>query len=152
VDKKIVMTPAVRDALVAEEATIEEVRIPAAQQALASISAEVDQEDRADEDLEEQLEVLLRRQVEIREALTNGEVVAKPATNEAVGIGSKVTVQDGGTHQTYAIVGTIGADSERGWITTASPLGAALLGRHKGETVTLDAPDGQRSVTVVAIE
>jgi len=49
-------------------------------------------------------------------------------------------------------VGTIGADPERGWITTASPLGSALLGRRKGETVTLSAPDGQRSLTIVSIE
>jgi transcription elongation factor GreA len=152
VDKKIVITPAVRDALLAEQATIEQARIPAAQHALASISAEVDQEDRADEDLEEQLEVLLRRQEEIREALANGQVVAKPPTNEVVGIGSTVTVHDDGAHQAYEIVGTIGADPERGWITTASPLGSALLGRRKGETVTLNAPDGQRLLTVVSIE
>ena len=151
-DKKIVMTPAVRDALLAEQAAIEQERIPAAQHGLAIISAEVDQEDRADEDLEEQLEVLLRRQEEIREASANGQVVAKPATNEIVGIGSTVTVHDDGAHQTYAIVGTIGADPEHGWITTASPLGAALLGRRKGETVTLSAPDGQRSLTVVSID
>jgi len=151
-DKQIVMTPAVRDALLAEQATIEQVRIPAAQRALASISAEVDPVDRADEDLQEQLEVLLRRQEEIGEALANGQVIAKPENNEVVRIGSTVTVHDTGTQETFAIVGTIGADPERGWITIASPLGAALLGRHKGDTVTLDAPDGQRSVTVVAIE
>ena len=85
-DKQIVMTPAVRDALLAEQATIEQVRIPAAQRALASISAEVDPEDRADEDLEEQLEVLLRRQEEIREALANGQVIAKPENNEVVAL------------------------------------------------------------------
>ena len=150
--KPIVMTAAVRDVLQQELTAIQQVPKPAVQQTLASISSEVDPADRADEDLEQQLEDLERREAEIDEALANGQVVESPPATGAIGVGSKVTVHDQGEDRAYTLVGTIGADPERGWITTESPLGAALLGRRRGESVDVASPEGHRTFTVVSAE
>src|SRR5712692_5847863 len=139
--KQIIMTTAVRDALEEELTTIRQVRKPEVLRTLASLSAEVEREDRADEDLEQQLEELERREAGIQEALAHGQVVDKPIPNGVVGVGSTVTVHDSGEHRRYMLVGTIGANPERGWLTTESPLGAALLSRRRGETVDVAAPD-----------
>ncbi len=99
--------------------------------------------------LEEELE---RREAGIQEALAHGQVVDKPFPKGVVGIGSTVTVHDSGEHRRYMLVGTIGAHPKRGWLTTESPLGAALLSRRRGETVDVAAPDGRRPVTVVTVD
>jgi transcription elongation factor GreA len=146
-EKPIVITAGVRDVLQAELAAIQDVRLPAAQRALASSSSEVDPDDRADEDLEQQAEQLRKREAELRNVLATADIIDSNG-GEVVAIGSTVTVRDGRSDQTYTIVGTVGADPERGWITTESPLGAALLGHRQGDTVQLHSPEGPRSVTI----
>lgn len=42
----------------------------------------------------------------------------------------------------YTIVGTIGADPFSGKISQESPLGKALLGHKKGESVVIESPNG----------
>ena len=61
-----------------------------------------------------------------------------------VSIGSKVTVldKDSGKTLTLAIVGTTETNSLEHKISTESPVGAALLGHSKGETVTVTSPNG----------
>ena len=77
---------------------------------------------------------------------------------DRAGFGSRVTVQDldTGTKQTYAL--TLGEFVEGGEpdadgipVSMASPLGKALLGRKKGETVSLALPVGKRRLKVVLV-
>jgi transcription elongation factor GreA len=75
-------------------------------------------------------------------------------THEAgvVSVGSTVTVLKKGDKEekTYAIVGSEEADSIAGKISNESPLGQALLGKRKGDKVTVHAPKGEMEYTVVS--
>jgi transcription elongation factor GreA len=43
------------------------------------------------------------------------------------------------------------ADVERGWISTASPIGRALLNREEGDDVIVRAPNGERRFEIVKL-
>jgi len=89
------------------------------------------------------IEALLQKAVIIQEAR---------ATDE-VGMGSLVTVKDldGGEVETYQIVGSAEVDPRNGKISNVSPLGKTLMGRHVGDRVTVQTPDGVLHFEVVRI-
>ena len=146
------MIDAVRDELERELAHIRGVEMPRVSRLIAGSSSEIEPEDRVEEGAEEQLEALNRREAELRDILSSAEIVPKPVSRETVAIGSVVTVEDDAGRHHYTMVGSVGADPERGWITIESPLGAVLLGKRSGDVVTVAAPTGQRNATVVSIE
>ncbi len=70
----------------------------------------------------------------------------------AVSIGTKVTVKDeSGAEDEYEIVGTAEADIYSNKISNESAVGAALIGARAGETVTVQAPGGHYTLTVIKI-
>jgi transcription elongation factor GreA len=152
-DHEIYLTEPVNDALHQELATIEQVDKPNLMRTSASIREEIEPEDRAtDEDVQERIDALERRAMEIRLILDTAEIVPRPTSKSVVSMGSSVTVDDGAARQSYTIVGSVGADPARGWITSESPLGASLLGKRPGDRVTFDAPGGAQSIAIVSID
>ncbi len=91
---------------------------------------------------------------EIKAILKNATVVDENNTNtHEIQIGNKVTLQEGNyPEEVYELVGTNEADPKAGKISYESPLGAALLGKHKGDTITVNAPGGTIRFKVVKIE
>lgn len=92
------------------------------------------------------------RIAEIESTLHSAEIVHKPLkSNGFVQIGSTVKVlQDGKTIE-YTIVGANEANPLDGKITHASPLGKVLLGKKKGDTVTVKTPKGEQAYTIEQI-
>ncbi|HNR96247.1 MAG: Transcription elongation factor GreA [Chloroflexi bacterium ADurb.Bin180] len=78
------------------------------------------------------------------EALLNQvQIISEGSQGEVVSLGSKVTVaEERGDAEVFNIVGKAEADPGKGRISNESPLGRALMGRRKGEKVTVQAPDG----------
>jgi transcription elongation factor GreB len=68
--------------------------------------------------------------------------------------GATVTLknEEDGVRTTYQIVGPDETDTKGGRISVESPIGRALVGRRKGETVTVKRPMGEVELTVVAIK
>ncbi|ODS61604.1 MULTISPECIES: transcription elongation factor GreA [unclassified Arenimonas] len=58
---------------------------------------------------------------------------------------------DTGDEVTYQIVGDLEADIKRGLISVSSPLARALIGKHEGDTVTIQAPAGARDYDIVGV-
>lgn len=69
-------------------------------------------------------------------------------------VGSTVTVQKEGQSEKkkFTIVGTEEVDSTSGKISMKSPLGLALLGKKKKDTVTIKTPAGEASYKIVDID
>ena len=93
------------------------------------------------------------RMAEIRRILTTAKVSEAQAAGSRspkASIGSSVEVEDeSGTAVTYTIVGTTETNSLEHRISNESPLGAALMGHKKGETVEYTLPSGKvRSLTI----
>jgi transcription elongation factor GreA len=76
--------------------------------------------------------------------------VSAHADPTVVQVGDTVTIQEeGGEPEEYTIVGAAEANPREGKISNESPLGKALLNRHPGDVVTVEAPGGSFKVTVL---
>jgi transcription elongation factor GreA len=88
-------------------------------------------------------------ELQLREAV----IIEKNGASDHVGVGSKVTVvEEGFDEETYYIVGSAEADPLNGKISNESPIGRALLGAKKGDTVRAETPNGEITFKVVKIE
>jgi transcription elongation factor GreA len=88
----------------------------------------------------------------IENRLRTAVIVSAPAAGSRVGLGSQVTLDDDGETVRYTIVGAADADPRGGRISSASPVGRALLGSDVGDVVTVVTPAGDRSYRVLAID
>jgi transcription elongation factor GreA len=71
---------------------------------------------------------------------------------DRVGLGSTVELRErNGETLVYELVMPEDADVERGWISTASPIGRALLGKEEGDEVTVRTPGGERHFVIVKL-
>ena len=86
------------------------------------------------------------RIAEITRILSEATVVSAPKRSSKVNIGSTVTVTMGGRERVFTIVGGAESDVASGKISNESPVGAALLGHKKGETVEATGPTGRQIV------
>jgi transcription elongation factor GreA len=77
--------------------------------------------------------------------LRSAVIVNNDGSSDMVQIGTQVTIREdgGGEDETYIIVGAAEANPRDGKISHESPIGAALLGRRKGDTVKVQAPGGE---------
>ena len=87
--------------------------------------------------------------------LSHAEVidVAKLNAGSRVVFGATVTLADVETDEEkrYQIVGDLEADIKRAMIAISSPIARALIGKNAGDSVTIDAPAGQREYEIVGV-
>lgn len=91
------------------------------------------------------LEKMIRNAVIIKESEFN--------TGE-VHLGNTVTFKElpDGDEETYTIVGSAEANPIEGLISNDSPIAKGLLGRSKGDVVSINTPGGEMSVTILEIK
>jgi transcription elongation factor GreA len=58
---------------------------------------------------------------------------------------------DSGEEVTYQIVGDLESDIKLRQISISSPISRALIGKHEGDTITIEAPGGSREYDIVAV-
>ena len=80
---------------------------------------------------------------EITRILSESTVVNTPKRSNKVNIGSTVTVDMNGSERVLTIVGAAESDVSAGKISNESPVGAALIGRKKGDHVETTGPTGR---------
>jgi len=78
-------------------------------------------------------------------------ITAGPDASGRVRIGSMVVLETDGAERTFRILGSHETDPARGRISYQSPLGAALMGRAKGDTVTIQTASGSRIYRILEI-
>ena len=88
----------------------------------------------------------------IENTLKNAEIVHE-MHGDHVSMGSEVTVEKAGTKdkQKFKIVGSDEADTLSGKLSNLSPLGSALLGKKRGDVVTIKTPKGEVSYKIAAV-
>lgn len=79
--------------------------------------------------------------------------VTKLGAGDKVVFGATVDLVDTQTDQaiTYQIVGDLEADIKLKLIAISSPIARALIGKHEGDEVTLEAPGGTKEYDIVAV-
>ncbi len=90
---------------------------------------------------------------EIQHQLSNAQLIEESTNGEKViRIGTSVTVrEEDGEEMTYTIVGSAEAKPREGKISNESPVGAALLGKHARQKVTVQTPSGSYKLTIVKL-
>ncbi|WP_108805922.1 transcription elongation factor GreA, partial [Xanthomonas fragariae] len=87
--------------------------------------------------------------------LSHAEIIdiTKLSAGSKIVFGATVTLADTETDEEkrYQIVGDLEADIKMGLIAISSPLARALIGKLEGDSVTIDAPAGQREYEVVSV-
>ena len=87
--------------------------------------------------------------------LSHAEVIDVTQLNAGsrVVFGATVTLADVETDEEkrYQIVGDLEADIKQAMIAISSPLARALIGKNEGDSVTIDAPAGQREYEIVSV-
>ena len=91
---------------------------------------------------------------QLEDSLRRAKVIENQGQSNIVRVGSTVTICEVGLddEETYVIVGAHEADPARGRISNISPLGSALLGAKKGQTVRAETPAGTVEFQVIRIE
>ena len=95
------------------------------------------------------------RILQLEQQLRNARVVdAEHVSTESVSIGARVTLRDLATRKSteYSVVGSAEADPRNHRLSSESPLGKAVLGRKKGEKITVSTPRGALEYQVMKIQ
>lgn len=99
--------------------------------------------------------VLEQRIAELKAMIENAVVVDESKiSTDTVSFGTRVTIvyeDDPDEEETYTIVGTSESDPTNGKLSNESPVGAALVGAHVGETVVAQTPGGALRIKVIEI-
>jgi len=84
------------------------------------------------------------RIIEINQILAHATIIDAPKKSDKVTLGSKVELEDRETGEIhlYQVVGSAEADPTHDRISNESPVGQAIMGRKKGETVQVTTPRG----------
>ena len=92
---------------------------------------------------------------ELEYVLSHAQLIDVAALNAGsrVVFGATVEIADcvSGEETTYQIVGELEADIKKGLISISSPVARAMIGKHEGDTITIQAPGGEREYDIVAV-
>lgn len=95
------------------------------------------------------------RIMELEGTLSHAQIIdlSKLNAGSRIVFGATVDLADAETDEevTYQIVGDLEADIKEGLISISSPVARALIGKHEGDTVTIDAPGGTREYEIVGV-
>jgi len=99
--------------------------------------------------------LLEHRIATLEERLRDARVISKKdIAKDVVSVGSKVKLRDVAARETieYHIVGSAEADPGANKLSNESPVGKAIMGHKKGETVEVTAPRGTLKFKILEIK
>ena len=83
--------------------------------------------------------------------IKNAMIIDEEHSTTHVQVGATVELDGARGRERYTIVGSTEASPAEGRISNESPVGRALLGKRKGDKVTVSVPAGDLVYTIVAI-
>jgi transcription elongation factor GreA len=108
------------------------------------------------DDAKNEQAMLEARIASLEEKLRSASVIdASELDSEVVRVGSQVSVKDEGSGKSlkYTIVGSTEANPSENRLSNESPVGKALLGRKKGDSVKVTLPNGKsRELKITKID
>ena len=150
------MTMAGAQRLRAELEELKSVKRPAVIAAIAEARSHGDLKENAEyHAAREQQGFIEGRIQQLESELSHADIidVARLDAGDKVVFGARVTIADVETDEEkrYQIVGDLEADIKQGLIAISSPVARALIGKHEGDSVTIEAPAGAREYEIVGV-
>lgn len=94
---------------------------------------------------------LMTKQSDLEQKIKNAQIITKECKTDQINVGCTVEIQDAKGKTRYELVGSDEADPLAGRISVESPIGSALVGRKKGETIQVKTPAGVTSCKILSI-
>ena len=88
---------------------------------------------------------------ELEEIIKNAEIIRSNGDRGVVSVGSTVKLHANGQEKNYTIVGSNEARPAEGFISNASPIGKAILGKSAGEVAQIETPKGAVKYEILEI-
>ena len=141
----------------AELEQLKSVQRPAVIAAIAEARAHGDLRENAEYHAAREQQGFIEGRIKQLEAeLSHAQVIDVSTLNAGsrVVFGASVVLADveSGEEKNYQIVGDLEADIKLGMIAISSPLARALIGKHEGDIVEIDAPAGKREYELMQVE
>jgi transcription elongation factor GreA len=153
-EKPVFLTPEGRDKLKQELEYLVNVKRPEVAAEIHSAKEEGDiSENSAYDAAKEQQAFIEGRIMSLEQMLKNAVMINGQRSNDAVALGCFVKLVERGSRddEVYQIVGSAEADPTKGRISNESPVGRALLGKKKGDEISVKTPAGDRHLQLVEI-
>ncbi|MDQ3889060.1 MAG: transcription elongation factor GreA [Actinomycetota bacterium] len=98
--------------------------------------------------------MLEHRIAQLEDRLAHARVIDEEVGTDVVGVGTRVRLEDIDANETleYFIVGSAEANPAEYKLSNESPVGKAIIGRRKGETVEVTAPRGALRFKIIDIK
>ena len=140
----------------AELEQLKSVQRPAVINAIAEARAHGDLKENAEYHAAREQQGFIEGRIKQLEAeLSHAQVIDVSTLNAGsrVVFGATVTLADVETddEKRYQIVGDLEADIKLGMIAISSPFARALIGKHEGDAVEIDAPAGKREFELIQV-
>ena len=140
----------------AELDELKSVKRPAVIAAIAEARAHGDLRENAEYHAAREQQGFIEGRIKQLEGELSHAQIIDPATLSAgdkVVFGASVVLVDVETDEEkrYQIVGDLEADIKQGLIAISSPVARALIGKHEGDAITIDAPAGQREYEIAKV-
>ena len=107
------------------------------------------------DDAKNEQAMLEHKIMQLEERLLSARVITKrEISKDTVSVGAKVTLRDIAARKSfeYHIVGSAEANPAENKVSNESPVGKAIMGKKKGETVEVTAPRGTIRYKIVEIK
>jgi len=155
-EREVVLTEEGYNKLKEEIEHLQTVKVPEVAQRIkeAREFGDISENSEYDDAKNEQAQVAARIS-HLEQQLRNARVVdAEHVSTESVSIGARVTLKDLATRKNteYSVVGSAEADPRNHRLSSESPLGKAILGKKKGEKITVTTPRGALEYQVMKIQ
>lgn len=90
---------------------------------------------------------------EIETTLAVAKIADEMIRTDGISVGSVVTLQEEGEEpEVYTLVGVSEADPQQNRISYESPIGKAVFGKKKGDTVEVSSPGGSFELTILDVK
>ena len=128
---------------------------PAVIRAIAEARSHGDLSENAEYHAARERQSFIEGRIQELEEIVGAAEVIDPATlsGDHVKFGAHVKLVDEETDKeaSYQIVGVHEADIKQGLLSVSSPLAKSLIGKKKGDSVSVPAPGGDRSYEIIAV-
>lgn len=88
---------------------------------------------------------------ELEETIANAQIVVSSGQKDTVQLGSTVKLKSGDLIVEFLITDSQSANPLEKKISMESPLGSALIGRKKGDSIEIEIPRGKTTYTIIDI-
>ncbi|WP_308389063.1 transcription elongation factor GreA [Acidithiobacillus sp. AMEEHan] len=128
---------------------------PAVIEAIAEARAKGDLSENAEYDAAKEQQGFIEGRIrEIEDFIARAQIIDPKSLNagDRIVFGATVELEDqDGQAITYQIVGDAEADIKENKISISSPVARALIGKHEGDSIEVNAPGGTREYSILSV-